>query len=466
MIVPGMIWARRQFRRSALPDERLRRRASTVVTAMVRSPGRSIPELFDTSADAKAAYNLFKHPSITPETLQSGHRSLTRNRLREAGTYLLIEDTTELIWYRRDAVEGLGMVSSKHGQGFLLHSVLAVHWSDWDGTSRPPLAVLGLVDQQYYLRQPIPAGEKDNDSLVRQNRPRESQLWEQAGERIGAAPPSVRWVRVCDRGADIYEFLQSCRHLGHGFVVRAAQDRLLCFPQATKLFEIARQAESLGGFDLPLRSRPGHAARTAHLHISAQAVGIQSPLRPGYARGALPPVPCTVVRVWEPDPAVGAEPLEWILLVDSPVASYDEALNCARQYASRWLIEEFHKVLKSGMGAERLQLESSTRLMAAISLMSLAAIRVVELKERARLIPDEPAESTGLTSFELQVLAARLQRDIRTVRDVVLAIGRLGGHMNRKGDGMPGITTLWRGLRRLQDLTEGARLALQPSTYG
>jgi hypothetical protein len=161
-----------------------------------------------------------------------------------------------------------------------------------------------------------------------------------------------------------------------------------------------------------------------------------------------------------------AEPLEWILLVDQPVASYDEVLECARQYASRWLIEEFHKVLKSGMGAERLQLESGPRLMAAVSLMSLAAVRVLDLKERARLIPDDPAAESGLTAFEIKVLGTRLQRDLRTVRDVILAIGRLGGHMNRKGDGMPGIVTLWRGLRRLQDLTEGARLALQLSTYG
>jgi hypothetical protein len=433
---------------------------------MVRSPGRSVPELFNTQSEAKAAYNLFKHPGATPENLQSGHRRLVRNRLSEAGTYLLIEDTTELIWRYRDSVEGLGMVGCKKGQGFHLHSVLAVQWPALQGPSRPPLAVVGLADQQYYLRQPVPAGENANDSAARKNRARESQLWEQASERLGVAPLSVRWVRVCDRGADIYEFLQSCLQLGHGFVVRAAQDRLLQLPQESKLFTIARQAGPLGRFDLPLRSRPGQAARTAHLQVSAHSVEVQSPRRPGAERGVLPPVPCTVVRVWEPEPVDTTEALEWILLVDQPVTSYDDALECARQYASRWLIEEFHKVLKSGMGAERLQLETGPRLMAAVSLMSLAAVRVIDLKERARLIPDEPAEATGLTPLELNVLAARLQRKLSTVRDVILAIGRLGGHMNRKGDGMPGIVTLWRGLRRLQDLTEGARLALQLSTYG
>jgi len=46
-----------------------------------------------------------------------------------------------------------------------------------------------------------------------------------------------------------------------------------------------------------------------------------------------------------------------------------------------------------------------------------------------------------------------------TVRDVALAIGRLGGHMNRASDGMPGWITLWRGMRELQLLVEGVRLA-------
>lgn len=39
-----------------------------------------------------------------------------------------------------------------------------------------------------------------------------------------------------------------------------------------------------------------------------------------------------------------------------------------------------------------------------------------------------------------------------------LAVGRLGGHMNRKGDRLPGWQTLWRGMTRLATLVEGYRL--------
>jgi hypothetical protein len=33
-------------------------------------------------------------------------------------------------------------------------------------------------------------------------------------------------------------------------------------------------------------------------------------------------------------------------------------------------------------------------------------------------------------------------------------LAQLGGFLNRKGDGEPGVKTLWRGLRRLGDLTD------------
>jgi hypothetical protein len=38
--------------------------------------------------------------------------------------------------------------------------------------------------------------------------------------------------------------------------------------------------------------------------------------------------------------------------------------------------------------------------------------------------------------------------------------------MGRKGDGMPGWITLWRGMAKLQSLVEGVRLAQQMGSFG
>ena len=129
-------------------------------------------------------------------------------------------------------------------------------------------------------------------------------------------------------------------------------------------------------------------------------------------------------------------------------------------------IEEFHKALKSGVGAERLQLETAEGLCAAVALMSVVALRLIDLREHVRRTPERPAEEAWLDPLELEVLRIRTGRKISTVREVALAIGRLGGHLNRKGDGLPGWATLWRGMQTLSVLVEGVRLARKLTHFG
>lgn len=229
--------------------------------------------------------------------------------------------------------------------------------------------------------------------------------------------------------------------------------------EKVNLFQYARSVPKLGSFSLFPRSRSNEPERIAKLSMAAQLVKIRSPQRPGYKSGDLPSVECTVIRVWEPNPPEGIEPLEWILLSDQHVHKFEEVMICINQYACRWLIEDFHKALKTGLGVEKLQLEEANRLFAAIAIMSIVALRLVEIRERFRIAPDDSAENAGLSSLELEVLEIRLKRQLKTVKDVSLAIGRLGGHMNRKRDGMPGLITLWRGVKRLLELTEGIRLS-------
>ena len=129
-------------------------------------------------------------------------------------------------------------------------------------------------------------------------------------------------------------------------------------------------------------------------------------------------------------------------------------------------MEEFHKALKSGVGAERLQLETAEGLCAAVALMSVVALRLIDLREQVRRMPERPAEEAWLEPLELEVLRIRTGRQISTVREVALAIGRLGGHLNRKGDGLPGWATLWRGMQTLRVLVEGVRLARKLTHFG
>lgn len=315
-----------------------------------------------------------------------------------------------------------------------------------------------------------PCRKPRESSQERLKRARESQVWPQASGRLGHAPEGVQWVRVADREADIYEYLVSCQELGHGFVIRAAKDRALSHPETGKrtgrLFAAARRAVPLGEFTLELRQRPKHPARTAHLVVSATSVALSAPWRPGHGRARHAPIQCTAVRVWEATAPDTGERLEWILLCDTKVEHFAQAHACALQYSTRWLIEEYHKAIKTGRGAERLQLESAERLFAAIAIMSVVALRLIELRERLRRHPDAEAAQSGLSPLELEVLCQKSGRTLRTVREVALAIGRLGGHLNRTRDGLPGWQTLWHGMNTLHALVEGVLIAYRLKGFG
>ena len=473
---PYKKWAESQFADLELGDPRRDQRAKEIASAMAFAPQKSIPQLFPGTYDIKAAYEFFKRDEVTPDTLQAQHRDLVMQRLQMPGWHLLVEDTTEMSWSGKLPIPGLGPIGpgTPGMQGFHLHSTLASDWhrmvdGEWKG--KPSLEILGLADQQYYVRKERPSGEK-KDSKAAKLRERESRLWEDAGRRIGSAPEDeeIKWIRVCDAAGDIYELMKSCKELNHRYVIRGAQDRSLT-DEAGKLntgslFKEARKREAIGEFNLQLRGREGKKGRVAHLKVSVTEAWIRSPQRPGAGPGAMEPVRCRVVRTWEEERCDGEEGLEWMLLTDLEVEGYETALEVVMIYASRWLIEEYHKALKSGTRAEALQMERAEALFAAIAIKSIVALRLLDLRERIRLKSEAPAEEAGLTEIELALLRKRLGRPIKTVREVGLAIGRLGGHMNRKGDGMPGWQTLFRGYERLRGWVEGVELARKMKIFG
>ena len=120
--------------------------------------------------------------------------------------------------------------------------------------------------------------------------------------------------------------------------------------------------------------------------------------------------------------------------------------------------------LKSGCRIEALRLEKWDSLEKAVVMYTSVAARIVALRDRASQEPDAPA-TVLLSEDECAVLVAKFGQGpghavLRlTLGQAVLWIARLGGHLNRQRDGMPGVRTLWRGLRDLTLLVEGWRVA-------
>ena len=148
------LWAQTHFGGTRLGNTRRSARVCTLVSGWARQPGASIPRLHAGHGYAsKAAYQSLGLPSAPPDALQAPHRQLIRQQLQAAGTYLLVEDITELNW--PEAAErrpGLGPVGSGKAtsQGVLLHSLMAAAWPATGpdpAARRPALPLLGLLDQ-------------------------------------------------------------------------------------------------------------------------------------------------------------------------------------------------------------------------------------------------------------------------------------------------------------------------------
>jgi hypothetical protein len=77
----------------------------------------------------------------------------------------------------------------------------------------------------------------------------------------------------------------------------------------------------------------------------------------------------------------------------------------------------------------------------------------------ARAQPDLPATEV-FSVVEIQVLHLRVTKALPpatqslSLREVVRMLGKLGGHLGRKGDGEPGVLILWRGWMRLYESVE------------
>ena len=440
------VWAAQIASATTLPDGRLNTRLGIVLKDFADQPTDSIPQASGNWGRTKAVYRFLDNKRVTEADLAAGVARETARLCREEKVVLAVQDTTLLNLTDNDSIAELGPIGAGNSaRGLLAHTTLAV-------TQRG--AVAGILGTQYWARpqkgEPKPEEKESVKWLNGIDQAR------QALHEAGDAPP--RLIHVMDREGDVYDVMQSIDDLGDSAIIRSAQDRRVKGPLPTAHAAVrARPALDRRWLKLP-RSH-GRAARDAFVETRV----LNLTLTPDRERHpAAWEMKWTLVEIWEPEPPADAESIHWLLWTREPAATADEAWEVARKYTCRWSIEEFHLTLKSGCKIEELRLESWDRLIKALVLYSAVAARVVSLRDRACLEPEAPA-TVLLSPVECALLTTRCGKgepsaDL-TLKQAVLWIGRLGGHLNRKGDGMPGVRTLWRGLRDLGLLVEGYQVA-------
>jgi hypothetical protein len=449
-------WAQENFRECELGDKRRTERLVTVASQVASNPAGSFPEQMPTWGDLKAAYNLFDREEVTFAAIAGPHWENTRRR--DAGRYLVICDTTELDFGIHRDIDGLGPTGNGRGYGFFLHNALMV-----DAATEE---IVGVAGQTIHYRRH--ASKKENRSR-RMKRERESKVWGDVVDAVGRPSEEVEFIHVCDRGGDNFELFCHMIEQQSDWVVRASQThRLILTPddEEMPLSDYLTTLPLAGTYELDVRARKGQRSRTAKLEVRFGKLRMPVPKHKSpYVKKLAPePIEMSVVHVREVNAPKDTEPIEWVLYTSLPVITFDDAWIIITYYEARWLVEEYHKALKTGCRVTHRQLKSPGRLEAMVGLMSVVAVRLLQLKSVARTAPDRPAQRVVPRLWLDMLKAAR--KNLRRVHDLTVGefyreVAKLGGFLGRKGDGEPGWITIWRGWEKLNTLVRAVELAAQ-----
>jgi len=443
---------RGEFAEVDLGDKRRNDRAAEIADRLSAFPEGSLPDAMGDRAGLEALYRSLRSRDVSLSQLLAPHRERTAERAHVHRVVFAPADTTAYKFSGEAERDGLGPVNELD-QGFLAHVTLLI---SADGTRTP----LGVIDVETWVRNKEDTKEE-----------KESARWGRSMMRAAKAADGVSLIHVADRESDIYDLLVTLTAKKQRFILRAAQDRgviPLNAEDASRLFEAARTSPPKYAVDVPISARkskgakqdkafPVRRSRTAHLSFSALSVKLK---RPQKATAKLPAsLNLNVVHVFELAPPVGEPPVEWLLLTSEPVNTPEEIAFVVDGYRTRWVIEEFFKATKTGCAYESKQLESYDTLTNLLAYVLVIAYALILMRALSRTGREEPADAV-LSSTQTKILRALDKKlpDTPTVRQALLAIAGLGGHLKNNGD--PGWRTLSKGWRKLIDYEAGYELAV------
>lgn len=462
-------WVEDELRTLDLGDKRRDRRVAMILEQQSEI-AESTPSACKDAAKLEATYRLVNNRKIPVDGILKAHNDASIARTAEHLAVVLIQDTSVCdLTKPQQQVRGAGPLESRDKYGFFLHPLYAVSENG---------LVLGTVDQCIWTRDDIITNlnKKEKVTLRRQQafEEKESCRWLemfQSGEQIALANPGTHYIGVSDSESDIYELLAQTDDLAanYDYVIRGCQDRTVTEQDQTRtISEVLQETEFQFQREIDLSERKSlitgetrarrmsRSARVASISIRARQVTLSGPARPG---GRAPDVTINVVEAVETDVPEGEEPIRWLLFTSLPISTISEIERVIGSYCRRWDIELYFKTLKSGMKIEKLKYEEIDAYVRAVTLLMITGFRVEQLKSANRVCPEVSCERFYDVSFWkatfLVVFAGRaLPETPPTIAEFMLVVAKLGGYLKKKGQGPPGSTTIWRGMRKAESYHE------------
>lgn len=456
------IWARGEFGTADLGDVRLEKRLVRLGCGVARRPAGRITEVFPDSSDREGAYRFMNNDHVDAKAIGEASARATLLRVRECPYVFVPIDGSSLALTDDTGEKDFGVVGARKSNAPGLQVFSAIGVSP-DGTPE------GLLWQHFWARtqrSTRPAGKHDR----RPPEEKETRFWNEGMAAVRAVrdvegSTVALWFQL-DRGGDAGEVLFAGLNEQDMFTVRAAYDRrLVDDADLTRQYlrESVESAAILGRYTLDVPGKAARVARDANMTVRAAAVTI----RLADSRGdSVREVAATAVLAREEGTTpAGETPLDWLLLTNFGVSTFDDAVLVLRGYRARWRIEEFHKAWKSGVcNTESTLLRTAAGVERYARITAAVAIRVIRLGYLARNEPTRLA-STEFPGLRLTALVAIAlsNRFIKaapnpaqvTVAQAVHWIASLGGYTGKSSGGPPGFITIHRGLERFEPFADG-----------
>jgi hypothetical protein len=453
------VWAREQFGDAQLGDSRRIGRLVNMATRTAQAPSGKVSEVFAADKERQGAYDFLESVHVEAPALTTAMgRATARRAAHEPFCFVAVDGSSVSLVDRFKAKDfgSIGALTAHNNRGLKVISALGID---------PAGVPVGLFTQVWWARTQARSqthNAKQRYMRNRSSREKETGYWMQAIEQTtlqAQATGAKLWFQL-DREADNQAILQALAESGQRFTVRGSWDRLLENTDRGKQYlrRTLKRVEPGGRYVLDIAAGPKRTARRASIVVRWTSVVLRMKNERGKPERLLP-----VTAVWlreEGRLPPGDLRLDWMLLTNAQVLTFDDARQVIFGYTQRWRIEEFHKTWKSGVCAvEQTQLRSQRAVSIWATILAAVAARIERMKYLSRTEPDTPA-TVELTGYEIRALIL-LKREYKkrtetipdatpSIAQATLWIAELGGYTGKSSGGPPGSTTIRRGLDRLQ----------------
>lgn len=444
-------WIKTEVENQTMGDSRLTKRLSALLNTLSVEPSKSIPCANDTWAETFATYRFFDNDKVNFDSIMSGHQAATVDRIKREPVVLIPQDTTFLNFATDSQSKDMGTLRTKESNQQLLHASIAI---------TPSRVNLGVVGGSMWQRAEKTTGNSRNYKPIEE---KESRRWLDHYARaceLQSAAPETTIVSIADREGDIHEWFQYAEHVPAvsraNYIIRAKANRTIELDNDDRmpLWEYMSSLKNLGKYSVNVPKRNGEPGREATVTVRASEVRL---LGKGKARL---PLLLTVVFAKEYSPPKGQKGIEWMLLTDFSIEDFEQARIIIEWYRCRWEIETYFRVMKGSCEIENSRFRTELRTLNCIAVYMIISWRLHSITMLARRGPERPC--TDAFSDKEWTILWRMRKKtvppkmIPCLREMTRMLAGMGGFLGRKGDGEPGVKTIWEGYNKLLHYIEAA----------